>query len=220
MAQTYSRGWTDHIWKILMAGGIFTFLGIILPSCAILESGITVFLWYFGFWIMTDPTADSGGASDFFADPYDNKYMTIGVTTIVILIIALILMISAANSLKADKNKGVSAGLGIFGGILAIVGPAAYYSYLKDEFSGFWIAFDESFGFYFPIIGGIIGILGAIAAGYAYSLDRKGPAKPMAGTVPSGEIPPQAAISGKKYCSNCGAEVHGPFCQECGQKVE
>jgi hypothetical protein len=224
MAQTYSRGWTDHIWKILMVGGVFTFLGIILPSCAVLESGITLFMWYFGFWIMTDPTSDSGGASDFFLDPYDDKYMTIGVTSIVILIIALILMISAANILKADKNKGASAGLGIIGGILAIVGPAAYYFYIKDEFSGFWMTFDESFGFYLPIIGGILGIIGAIAAGYAYSLERKGPAQPMVGTVPSGGIPAQAAIpttqEGKRYCSNCGAEVHGPFCQECGQKVE
>jgi hypothetical protein len=221
MVQPYRSDWTRHIWKILMVGGIFAVLGIILPPAAILEEGVTAFMWYFGFFFQEGlPIADSGGASDFFVDPYDNKYMTIGGITIVILIIALILMSVSANILRSDKSKAASAGLGLIGGILAIVGPATYYFSLKEELSGFWIAFDESFGFYFPIIGGILGIIGAIAAGYAYSLERKVHLKPtvVSGVVPQISVPsPQ---QGKKYCTNCGAELLGPFCGECGQKAE
>ena len=183
-----------------------------------------MFVWYFSFWILSvDGNTQTGFASDLFVNPYDNKYLMIGIISIVFLIIAMGIMSTAARNARYDKDKRATAGVGLVGGILAIAAPVAYYFYLKEEIPPvFWMVYDESFGFYLPLIGGILGILGAIAMGYAYYVETRQPTKPIIEKIPSNEpeIPTPAIQGGKKYCSNCGAQVFGHYCQECGQKVD
>ena len=143
------------------------------------------------------------------------------------MVIALILMFTASKKVKNERDYKVAAGLSLVGGILAFIGPGAYYGYLDSEFSGFWLAFDQGLGFYLPIVAGILGIISAIAAGYASSLESK---KILGQTAPYKPIPDKIAIDKSlevtnqqekpDFCKNCGTKLVGEFCQECGQKAE
>jgi len=176
MAQIKKRGWTQHIWKLIMAGGILTLLSIVFPSTFFIESGAWVLLWYIGFWWGGDIYGGEGMgfASDFFLSPYDDRYMTIGVITTVLLIIALILMAISAINTKNERNIKLNAGMSLLGGILAIIGPIVYYFYLDAEIPAvFWDHFLPFLGIFLPIIAGILGIIGAITVVYATKLKRK-----------------------------------------------
>ena len=135
----------------------------------------------------------------------------------------------AASNSKDERDTKLAAILGSIGAILAFVGPAVYYFGVKRDIPGFFGSggFDQSFGFFLPIIGGILGIIGAIGNGYAYSLEIKGepikktPYKPIPdkmvnetqGALPSQDEKPN-------FCKNCGTKLLGAFCQECGAKAE
>ncbi|MFX0106395.1 MAG: hypothetical protein ACFE75_13030, partial [Candidatus Hodarchaeota archaeon] len=101
-----------------------------------------------------------------------DKYMTIGITVIVLSILAMIAMFIATNQAQYKKRKPLAAGMSLIGGIIALIAPIAYYFYIQEirvfAIFRFWDAFDQSFGFYIPIVAGIIGILGAVAFVYAY----------------------------------------------------
>jgi len=193
-----------------------------------MESDGVIFMWYFGFWFLSvGGTTDAGFVDDFFISPYDTQYLTIGLVALVLLIIAFGLMSAATKKVKEERDYKTAAGMSAFGGILSFIAIGAYYGYIDSEFAGFWMAFDPSFGFFLPLVGGILGIIGGIAAGYAFSLESKRelrqtqPYQPIqdkmeidnAPEVPSGEERPS-------FCKNCGTKLVGEFCQECGQKAE
>lgn len=219
---------TEHIWKISKAGAILALISIITPATGLMESGITFFMWYFGFWFISGGgDTDTGFASDFFASGYDTKYMMIGGVSIVLLVIAMGAMFAASNKAHNERDYKTAAGASLAGGIFAFIGPGAYYFYIKSEFSGFWITFDPSFGVILAIIAGVLGIIGAIAAGYAFSLESKGE---LGQTTPYKPTPDKMAIDKDPeltnqqempvFCKNCGTKLVGEFCQECGQKAE
>lgn len=81
-------------------------------------------------------------------------------TATLLLIIALLLMFTAFTTAKNERDNKLSAGTGLLGGFLAIIGPAFYYFYLDAEIvssgvSVHWMAFEPSFGFFLSIIGSI-----------------------------------------------------------------
>ena len=64
--------------------------------------------------------------------------------------------------------------MSLLGGILAIIGPIVYYFYLDVQIPAvFWDHFFPFIGVYLSLIAGILGIIGAIMAGYATKLKRK-----------------------------------------------
>ena len=188
-------------------------------------------MWFFGFWFSTSEyaTQPTGWPSDFYVDPYDNKLMIGGAIATVLLLIALILMVTASTTGRQGGSNKVAAGTSLFGGILAIIGPVFYYYYLDAEIAYYgtsihWVVFDQSFGYYLPIIGGIVGIIGGIAAGYAYSQERGGlvstyQPQPVEQPTTGAQVTDQSQQEGRNFCPNCGAELVGPFCRECGTKV-
>ena len=106
-----------------------------------------------------------------------------------------------------------------------------YYGYLNIEIPGYWILFDPSFGFYLPLVAGIVGIIGAAAAAYASSVESKFPAerlitesvfKPQPVNRPTIETEGlfQSQHETPKFCGNCGEKLIGPFCKVCGTKAE
>jgi MFS family permease len=226
MAQIRSTDWLRHIWMLPAIGAGLTILGIFLPAC---YSDFTVlkdtWMWFFGFWYSTSEyaTQSTGWPNAIYSSPDDAKLITVGVVTVVLLLIALILMATASTTEKQGRRNNVLAGTIIFGGILAIIGPIFYYYYIDAE-TVHWEIFDPSIGFYLPIIGGIVGIIGGILTGYAYLLERKGPIstyqpqpveKPTLVTQVTTQIQPEEY----KYCPNCGVKLLGPYCHECGNKV-
>jgi len=232
MGQEYKRNWIEQLWKVPRIGTILVVIGLITPATGFMESGLYIFLWYFGFWfVSSDVLTDFGMASDFFNSPYDAKYMTIGIITIALLVISLILMSVSTNNARNKKNYKVTAVTSLFGGIMAIIGIGAYYGYLNIEIPGYWILFEPSFGFYLPLVAGIVGIIGAAAAAYASSVESKFPAerlitesvfKPQPVNRPTIETEGsfQSQHETPKFCGNCGEKLIGPFCKVCGTKAE
>jgi len=228
MEQVRTQDWTRHIWKLPTIGAILALISIITPSSSIMEGDVFLFLWYFGFWFLSvNGNTETGSASDMFLSPYDEKYMTIGIVSIVLLIIAMIVMFNSAKKVRYEKNYKMAAGTSLFGGIFAIIAPGAYYYYIKEEFTGFWMVYDQSFGFYLAIIGGILGIIGAIAAGYAFTLESKGELREVTPYSPVPYIPAtdtqvdvQSQQERPTFCKKCGTKLVGDFCQECGAKAE
>lgn len=153
--------------------------------------------------------------------------MVIGGVTILLLIIAMVAMISGGNKAQKERNFKSAAGTSAAGAIFAFIGPGVYYGYLKEEFTGYWMIYDPSFGVILAIIGGVLGIIGAIAAGYAYSLEIKGepitkaPYTSMLEKMPTNtQIQPPSQGETPNFCKNCGAKLLGPYCQKCGVKAE
>jgi hypothetical protein len=236
MAQIRSTDWLRHIWKISAIGAGLTVLGLLLPAChsdfVYLQD---TWMWFFGYWFTTSDYfyESSGWPNDFYVDPYGNDLMTAGIGATIFLVIALILMATASATGKQGGRNNLLAGTSIFGGILAIIGPAFYYFYIDSALNItyyghstniHWYFFDQGIGFYLPIIGGIVGIIGGIAAAYAYSLERKGPIstyqpQPMKKPMTVAQVTDQSPREGYKFCPNCGAKVAGPFCYECGTKI-
>lgn len=229
MEQIKTNNWITHIWKLPVIGAVLALLGIVLPASNSEAFGGDTYLWYFGFWFSTSSLLSPpfGTTADMFMSPYAGKYNMIGSTAITLLIIALVLMFIASKKVKNERNYKGAAVMSLVGGIFAFIGPGAYYGYLDSEFSGFWLGFDQGLGFYLPIIAGILGIISAIAAGYAYSLESKGE---LGQTTPYKPIPDKIAINkgpevsdqqeSPIFCKNCGMKLVGEFCQECGQKAE
>ncbi|MFW9940284.1 MAG: hypothetical protein ACFFFT_04535 [Candidatus Thorarchaeota archaeon] len=226
MAQMRSTDWVGSVWKVAMVGGVLALIGVFLPATGFWEEDVIFAMWYFGYWFAAGGgDSDSGFADDFFNPEYADKYMTIGITATVLLIIAMILMFISANQVKFDKDKRVAAGTSLIGGILSIVAPAAYYGYMDEEFSGWWVAFDTSIGFYLPIIAGIIGIIFAIAIGYAYTQEQgrtvsEYQPQPVQPTTTVTQVDDQSQQEKPRFCQNCGTKLVGEYCQECGQKAE
>ncbi|MHA1985729.1 MAG: hypothetical protein ACW98D_03725 [Promethearchaeota archaeon] len=232
MELSYKRNWIEQLWKIPGAGAVLVLVGLMTPASAVMESGVYIFLWYFGFWFLSvDFQTDFGMPSDFFNPPYDGQYMIIGGVTIVILVSSLILMGISANNARNEKNHKITSATSLFGGIMAIIGIGVYYGYLNAGFQIFWILFDPSFGFYLPLVGGIVGIIGGIAAAYASSIKSKFPEhrlktdsvfKPQAVNTPT--IDKGSSFQSQHetpiYCGNCGEKLIGPFCKACGTKAE
>ena len=179
MSQIRSTGWSRHITIISTIGGALALFGALVPSCHIIESDLIFFLWYFGFYYMNSIHIGSTiGMVQDFVNPGDvDKYMTIGITVIVLSVLAMIIMFIAANQAKYRKRKPLAAGMSLVGGILALIAPLTYYFYVKEirvfSIFRFWDAFDLSFGFYILIVAGIIGILGAVGFIYAYIRERR-----------------------------------------------
>ena len=99
---------------------------------------------YWGFWFVSvGSDTETGMINEMFAPEYADKYMTIGIIASVLLIIAMIAMFISSNQAKLEKNKSIAAGTSIFGGILALVAPIAFYYYLEENLPGFWIGFDQ-----------------------------------------------------------------------------
>ncbi|MFX1343674.1 MAG: hypothetical protein ACFFAI_01105 [Promethearchaeota archaeon] len=227
MAQMRSTDWVGSVWKVAMVGGVLALLGVLLPPTGFWEEDVIIAIWYFGFWFAAGGgDSDSGFAGDFWLSPYDDKYMTIGITAIVLLVLAMLLMFISANQVRYDKDKRIAAGTSLLGGILAIAGPAAYYYYLDNEFPpGYWTLFDPSIGFYLPIIAGIIGIIFAIAIGYAYTQEQgrtvsEYQPQPVQPTTTVTQVDDQSQQEKPRFCQNCGTKLVGEYCQECGQKAE
>lgn len=167
-------------------------------------------------------TTLTGMADEFFLPAYSDKYMTIGIIAIVLLIIAMIAMFISSNQAKLEKSKSIAAGTSLVGGILALVAPIAFYVYLQENIPNFWVGFDQSIGWYLPIVAGIIGILGGIALGYAYIQEKGKPIatyqqQPLDLPTTGVQAPDQTHQGG--FCGNCGAKLVGTFCQECGTKA-
>ncbi|MFX0081984.1 MAG: hypothetical protein ACFE94_09550 [Candidatus Hodarchaeota archaeon] len=224
----------EHIWKVLSGAAVLIVLGLILPAgFSDLGPLSDTYMWIFGFWFSTSDfvSPSAGWPSDFYVEPHDAALMTGGIVAVILLIFALIIISTASRTAKYEGVDKVAAGTGLIGGILAIIGPAFYYYYLDSEIvemgvSVHWMTFDPSFGFYLPILGGVLGILSAIAIGYAYTLETK--RKPE-DTIPSKPTPDKIAMDKElevinqqevpKFCKNCGTKLVGEYCQECGQKA-
>jgi hypothetical protein len=217
-----------HIPKLLKAGAFLVIISIFLPAIHVFENlgpfDLMSFIWYFG---LAFASITGGGASESDIDFIDSdEYMTWGIAAIVLFIFAFILMVAAASKSK-DENHKISAATGLLGGILAFIGVAEYYIGLRQEIPGYWTIADPSFGVYIPIIAGFLGIIGAIAAGYAFSLESKGELREKVPYQPTPDkmvIDKEPGVTSEEeipvFCKNCGTKLAGEFCQECGQKAE
>jgi hypothetical protein len=226
LEQLKTQDWMRHIPKILKAGAILAIISIFLPATHNFDSamGATLmeFIWYFGLYF---GSISGGGYSETQIEFLDfSEYLTPGIATLVLLIVAFILMFTASNKARTETEYKISAASAGLGGILALAGIGVYYIGLKEEIPGWWTVGDPSFGFYLPIIGGILGIIGAVAAGYVYSLEIKGepiqkfpiPDKMATET----QVDTSSEAEKPMFCKNCGTKLVGEYCQECGQKAE
>ena len=227
MAQIRSTDWMRHIPKLLKAGAVLVIISIFLPATHNFQSvggySLTELIWYFGLYFYT---FSGGGDSVSDTDFIDSEeYLTWGIAAIVLFIFAFILMVAAASKEKRENDHKITAATGLLGGILAFIGLAVYYFGLKEEFPGWWSAWDPSIGFYLPIIGGILGILGGIGAGYAYSQERGGiisayQPQPLDQPTTGVQVVDQSQQEKPMFCKKCGTKLVGDFCQECGAKAE
>jgi hypothetical protein len=229
MEQVRSTDWMRHVPKILKAGAVLAIISIFLPANHNFQSSMGIslmeFMWYFGLYF---GSISGGGYSETHTDFITiDGVLTVGIIAIVLLIIAFILMVIAANKARYGTDNKIAAATGLIGGILALIGIAEYYFGLKQEIPGFWTIADPGFGFYLPIIGGILGIIGGVAAGYSFSLESKGeltqkiPYQPTQDKMVSDKGSEVTDQQEKPvFCKNCGTKLVGEFCQECGQKAE
>lgn len=232
MEQVRSNDWMRHISKLLRAGAIISLIAVFLPSAGVIESfygyHVTFFFWYTGFfWASLTGYAPETG---FIGELYSGtNYVAYGVGAIVLLIIAFILLNVGASKSSDQRDMKIAAGTSAVGGILSFIGPAVYYFGVKQDIPGFFGigGFDPSFAVYLPIIGGILGIIGAIMAGYAYSLEIKGEPIRKTSFQPTTDkmtIDKEPEVTNQQekpvFCKNCGTKLKGEYCQECGQKAE
>ena len=66
MGLVKTRNWIDQYWKIPLIGTVLIIIGIITPPTAVMESGISIFLWYFGFWFVSSELIVDFGFPCFF----------------------------------------------------------------------------------------------------------------------------------------------------------
>ena len=233
MAEIRSTDWIRHIPKILRIGAFLVIISIFLPATHNFQSAmgvsVTELMWYFGLYFIS-ASADGDSYTDTeFIDA--EEYLTWGIAAIVFFIFAFILMVAAASKESREKDHKVSAATGLLGGILAFIGLIAYYAGLDEDIPGWWSVGDPSVGFYLPIIGGILGVLSGIMAGYAYSLEREVAVptiQPQPQLQPQPQYQPTSEVQAinqsqqekPRFCQNCGSKLVGEYCQECGQKAE
>jgi hypothetical protein len=230
MSQTKSTDYIRHIPKLLKAGAILVIISIFLPATHnfVSESyygysiSVTELIWYFGLYFYS---ISAGGYSDTDFDFIDaEEYMSWGIAALILFIVAFILMIVASNKERRENDHKITAATGLVGGVLAFVGLGVYYGGLREEIPGWWSIGDPSVGFYLPIIGGILAVISGIMAGYAYSQEQAGVVskyQPQPAEQPTTvtQVTDQSQELGQNFCPNCGAELVGPFCRECGTKV-
>ncbi|MFX0042958.1 MAG: zinc ribbon domain-containing protein [Candidatus Hodarchaeota archaeon] len=230
MAQTKSTDYIRHIPKLLKAGAILVIISIFLPATHNFVSEsyygytfrATELIWYFGLYFYS---YSFYGYSDTDFDIIDTEeYMSCGITALILLIAAFILMIVAASKENRENDHKIATVTGLVGGVLAFISLGIYYVGLEQEFPGFWSVGDPSVGFYLPIIGGILGVVGGSMAGYAYSQEQAGVVpkyqpQPVEQPTTVTQVTDQSQKEGLNFCPNCGAELVGPFCRECGTKA-
>jgi hypothetical protein len=182
---------------------------------------VTELIWYFGLYFYS---ISAYGYSETDFDFFPEEYLRWGIAALILFIFAFILMIVSASKESRENDHKIAAATGIVGGILAFIGLGVYYGGLRDEFPGFWSVGDPSVGFYLPIVGGILGVIGGIMAGYAYSQEQAGVVSkyhPQPAEQPTTvtQVTDQSQKEALNYCPNCGAELVGPYCRECGTKA-
>lgn len=225
MEQVKTKDWMRHTPKILKAGAVLAIIGVVVPSVHAFEisngESLVFFMWFIGFyWISLSGEVETGFVDEL---TFGDEYMTVGIIATVLLVFACILMGVGSYYVKGERNNKLSAGTGLLGGVLAFISPAVFYYGIKEEIPSFWGAdrFDPSIGIYLPIIAGILAIIGAVAAGYTFSLGSKGELRK---TTPYQPTPDKPAITKDQqesptFCKNCGTRLTGNFCQGCGQKA-
>jgi len=232
MEQVRTTDWMQRVPKILKAGAVLAIISVVVPSIHAFESvggySLTFFIWFFGYyWLSFAGETETGFIDE--VPILGEDIMTFGILATVLLIFACILMGVGSYYAKDERDNKITAGTGLLGGILALIAPAIFYFGIKEEIPGFWGAggFDPSIGVYLPIIAGILGILCAIAAGYAFTLESQRepveitPLKPAPDRLAMDKEPEVAnQQESPTFCKNCGTKLVGEFCQECGQKAE
>lgn len=154
MAHSEKKNRIQSLGKLLKAAGILTLLGIVLPSATYVESGVWSLLWFIGlFWGGSIYGEEVLG---FITDP---QYMPTGIIVTVLLIIALILIAVSAINIKNEKNLRLNSGIGLLGGILALISPIIYYFLLNTIH--FWDHYFPFIGIFLSVIAGILEIIGA-----------------------------------------------------------
>lgn len=203
--------WQKYIWALPIVGAIFAFLSIATPALVWSLGGLNVDAWMIGYW-------DGGVLGDGWVDEIYEISGGIGpdiglaifiVSFVFVLLSGIMALGVGVLGYRGDFDKKYAA----LSGAIMIIITIIFLAVIESEWEVFstW-EMDPGFGVIGPFIGGAF----CIASFFAPQLGER-----ITSVQPRVTAQPQAKpTSEARFCSDCGTEVPGDFCPDCGKPFQ
>ncbi len=227
----------DYIWTIPLIGGILLLISFFTPSAYATQMGISEYHWMWG--LFHTEIYGYSPETDFFFNEKPAEYMIpiflSGIFSAIIILIASIMLIISANSIRIGRRnskefENMWLGMGILIFIAAIIYMIGIHvttrNYLKwvisqlppDGYviSDYWDVYEPGFGIIAPFLTGVLAIVGAGISKYV-SKREVYPIKEKA--IPTFEHSMTKKPKVFNYCPECGQKItysESKYCSSCG----
>ena len=227
----------DYIWTIPLIGGILLLISLFTPSAYATQMGIKEYHWMWGLFHVEIYGYSPETGFTIAEEPA--KYMIpiflSGIFSAIIILIASIMLIISANSIRIGRKnskdfESMWLGMGIMifiAAIIYIIGiDITTTDYLKwvvsqlppDSYTipDFWDVYDPGFGIIAPFLSGVLAIVGVATSKYV----SKRKVMPIEKKV-TPTIEPSITEEPKPfhYCPECGQKItykESKYCSSCG----
>jgi hypothetical protein len=215
-----SKHWTHYILILVIVSSFISLISLCAPGLYMLPRGGEYFYeWISGYIIFRICNTGTSSYLEYTGFATNMSYSSISS-----IITVFIVMISVG---RLD--------LMIMGGILMFFIIFWLYHATDGLERSYFLFLSLRFGFFGPLLGSIFAIISGFLSPNSYRWNPKIAPKMEKGvyllvtpplptivnssSLMNNEIKPQDQSKPYlKFCGNCGAEKHSPFCHECGQK--
>ncbi len=234
----------DYIWTIPLIGGILLLISLFTPSAYATQMGIKEYHWMWGLFHVEICGFSPETGITITEEPakYMIPILLSGIFSAIIILIASIMLITSANSIRIGRRnskdfESMWLGMGIMIFIAAIIYMIGIdittTNYLEwvvsqlppDSYTipDFWDVYDPGFGIIAPFLSGVLAIVGGIISKYV-SKRKIIPIKEKVIPIKEKAIPTVEPSITKKlqvfnYCPECGQRItykQSKYCSSCG----
>jgi len=227
----------DYIWTIPLIGGILLLISFFTPSAYATVMGISEYQWMWGLFHVDIYGYSPETGLTLTEEPaeYMIPIFLSGIFSAIIILIASIMLITSANSIrKGRKNSKDFENMWLGMGILVFIAAIIYMvgidittkNYLKwiisqlppDSYTipDFWDVYDPGFGIIAPFLSGGLAIVGGVTSKYVSKrevipLEKK--------AIPTAEPSITKEPKVFNYCPECGQKItykESKYCSSCG----